>query len=180
MKTLFSMVTLTTLLINSPSYSQIFNNESTGLSDTEIKAAYCVGVLNVIIGDVTNGIGEAEKRFTAVCGTSAISESVKKICAGGSASIAETESAKGRLTAYLFAKGLLNNSDKSFGFVVASNQGSQDVKACMDWSGNNQCVGDCISKGGKADTIDSCAEKCLPPEICSCTRKCLKPDFLPM
>jgi hypothetical protein len=60
METLFWTILSIALLITSPSYSQTVNNESVGLSDLEIRAASCEGVLKVM-SDWTNEICAEQK-----------------------------------------------------------------------------------------------------------------------
>ena len=144
MKTLLWMVALTIPLIISPSFSQTYTNESVELSDTEIRAAYCVGVLRVTI-DWMNKENAKEKESAAQTeryylqhpqeqtqATLELEKTRKGGIADVEAGIQKVQSDKQRLTTYLIATGLLNNNDKIFGFTAATKQGSQDQQSCLD------------------------------------------------
>lgn len=135
------------------------------ISDTELKAAYCLGVSTAQLN---------EEKLNA---KSAADVSVRELHKDVEGIVAERQK---RFRDYLIAKGFASDRDPER-LKIAILRGEGDVATCgkdLELSFYKSCSERCRTSYSDASRILACNDKCPTPDACIRVKKCLT-NFLP-
>ena len=164
------------------------------VSDTEIEAEFCLGVYDqrlqtatvnceqwkADLNKIKNDAGNVDVPKAKIDEERKIKSSLETAIPTCNNYITSLGNSKSRLDAYLDAKGVWFDRDKSLGILGAIEEGKRQEVACATDRTPSACSVQCL-KTTKAGTQEGrkCFEGC-DPQSCVPLRKCNDLEFLPM
>jgi hypothetical protein len=135
------------------------------LSDTELRAGYCLGVANEQIQDSTRIVREAKDVEVQKLNVFAVNIATER---------------RNRFLDYLKSKGFGTDRNPE-SLKVANDRGRQDVRMCdaeLEGPYYKRCGDQCAKIARTGNDLLSCVARCPSPETCDRVKKCLE-NFLP-
>src|SRR5579859_5756206 len=139
--------------------------QNDGLSDTDMKALYCLGAIKAkteLVGQwyqqTLSGLNSSTQGSPQHLAYQQSADAINK-------TYRNLEAAKNRVFGYVLTKNLMNRPDG--GFLIVAGQGENDIRACMSEAtseNTTSCTNPCISRSNTQtyDVMTACSTECQP------------------